>query len=99
MTQELIDNLIDHYEKVIAKINSSECTYKSAKDLIYSQEVFSGICYCAAHVFNADIYNDKWAKSIHWDYYGGITPDSCISIAGIISALQLRVDIMKTFKE
>ena len=102
MTQELIDKLITHYEGVISKIRESD----DCQEIGYILETSStmcGICHCAIVQFDEDIYDDIWVKSKcpEGKGYWTIEPTrkTTNTIAETIECLQIRVDIMKTFKE
>ena len=102
MTEQLAKQLIEHYEQCISKVR--QCTIlKSAKEICKKYSAERGVCYCATIVFDKPIYGCKWLleKStfvvINSDYIANV-PAMCETIPDIITALQTRVDIVKTFK-
>jgi hypothetical protein len=97
MTQLLIDKLIAHYEATIKEIELNPERWKDIIDLTFTKH---GICYCANNIFKEWIYDDKWIKSL-------INPSGYITNKPLfvndhiqaIERLQIRIDVMKTFKE
>jgi hypothetical protein len=97
MTQLLIDKLIAHYEATIKEIEINPKDWGSIISVTYTNK---GICYCANNIFKEFIYCDKWIKSL-------INPSGYITNKPLfvndhiqaIERLQIRIDVMKTFKE
>lgn len=97
MTTELVHKLIAHYEMVVGKV-------REAKDVTEAHEITvatytkHGVCYCSDHRFGHDIYDNQWGvnnSNINWVW--GRKPSDCTTIPQILTALQLRIDILKTF--
>jgi len=98
MNQILCDKLIQYYEKAILEIENLE-QYDAFKKLT-KLYLTLGICACAEHVFNENIYNDSWVESFNpnspfWFHVIGSTTE----VTDMIDSLQLRINRLKTFKE
>jgi hypothetical protein len=98
MTQKLIDKLIAHYEWCVKEIEGME-DYCKIFEFAMENNVCQGICMCASEEFDVSIYNDKWVKSFKTDTnYWTDCPLYVDNKQRTISALQFRIDRMKTFK-
>lgn len=102
MTEELAKQLTEHYEHCIKMIQPIDSRYtQAAKDLCKSNKIHHGLCYAAAALFNKDLYSCDWVRShvkLYEDDYITAPPNHCNTVSDIITALQIRVDILKTFK-
>jgi hypothetical protein len=102
MTEQLAKQLIKHYEKCIKDVQLFY-TLEGAKAICKEYSVERGVCYCANIVFDEAVYGCQWLleKSkfviINSDYITNV-PAMCETIPDIITALQTRVNILKTFK-
>lgn len=106
MTQELANNLISYYQKSIRELNSRflgflRYTIVNWQKYLRNKYIDRGICYCAENIFSTDLQKDGWVRSKCRDFgvYWGTIPTCCSTREEAIKALQLRVDILKTFKE
>lgn len=103
MNQELANKLIAWYEETIRLAKKKYLTLQVWR-IICQRKVELGICSCAEAIFRISLFGDKWvmskcASSMFWGstpfhYSGGFFVRK-----KMIRALQLRVDILKTFKE
>jgi hypothetical protein len=100
MTQDLANKLIAHYESVIQQVQQCD---DNGYGIIRKNKVSCGICYASRELFNKDMYSDDWVHRMSavqgnvnkWGKY----PSDENTKEQNITALQLRVDILKTFKE
>jgi len=103
MTEQLAKQLIEHYEQCISEVKECDAIL-DAKKLCSSKQYKTcvGLCYVAIQIFNQDVYDCKWIKSEvrknSKKLYIADSPNDCETIPDIITALQTRVDILKTFK-
>jgi hypothetical protein len=100
MTEQLAKQLIEHYENCIKMVDSSR-SLKEAINLCILYCTKSGIALCATQQSGKYIYECDWVKeaeSRNWSSYRKEIPDYCTTVDEIITALQTRVDILKTFK-
>lgn len=98
MTQELANKLIAWYEETIRLIKKDE---ESCYEIIEARSVHRGICYCSFNIFGIVIKTDDFVikhvkKGVYW---GGERPEWFNTLEENIQCLQLRIDILKTFKE
>jgi hypothetical protein len=109
MTVQLAQQLIAHYERCINDVKLFT-TLEGAKAICKEYSAERGVCYCANIVFDESIYGCEWLlknstftittpqATISSNYITNV-PAMCDTIPDIISALQTRVDILKTFNE
>lgn len=98
MTQQLANQLIADYTEIISRISGMEDLDK-IKTFLFINRATDGICDYARVRYNTNINQDDWV--VKYDKYGGywdVRPIRCGTKPEIIRALQVRVDILKTFK-
>ena len=104
MTQNLADKLILHYENTIDKIKETPDETELLYDILNETYTENGICRCSSHKFGILLHKDEWIKLkvkeiiIYGQYVYDIPIDFDYK-EKIINCLQIRVDILKTFKE
>ena len=97
MTKELAQKLIAWYEESIAMIKKEK--RKNIIGILWKRGIGYGVCRCALVNFNIDLHRDYWvicqkkSESLYW----GSEPNRAETKEEVIKALQLRVDILKTF--
>lgn len=98
MTTELVQKLIAHYEMVVGKVKECD-NISNAGDILLATNTLNGICNCSDSFFGESIEDNEWVMnqcpSTEW--YWGDPPGYYTTIPQILTALQLRIDILKTF--
>ena len=101
MTEQLAKQLIEHYEQCINEVRQYNDIIDGIK-ICKQYYTDQGLCYCAIKMFDKDTYGCKWLTKManlnSRKMYITVLPDQCDSISQILTALQTRVDILKTFK-
>jgi hypothetical protein len=100
MTEQLAEQLIEHYEHTIKMVRQIDLGFniRSAIILCEINKIQYGLCFAADSLFKKNIYFCDWVRSFKNANYIATTPKTCNTIPEIITALQIRVDILKTFK-
>ena len=98
MTKELANKLIAHYEETIQKVQLLE-NISAIKEILIMTKTRNGICDCSNIKFNIDIYADEWVSSKSGkESMWAARPGQSDNKEEIINLLQIRVNILKTFK-
>jgi hypothetical protein len=92
MNEPLRDKLVAHYERVKAEVSKCE-SVADALGICRRNHVDFGICLCCIHIIPVDVFHCDWINSKRW----GLYPYSYQDMPNIITALQTRIDILKTF--
>ena len=104
MTQDLANKLIAHYEESIREIEKMDDVFL-IKEYLRKMEIDYGVCNCSIKVFRKDLRYDSWVRSncgindflINEFWFG--PPILLRTKDKILEALQVRVNILKTFKD
>jgi hypothetical protein len=96
MEQELVDKLINHYEKAISAIKDNPF---AARRIATEMEVYFGICNVSDVIFDIKIYSDNWIKNkVHFtSIYAYKIPAMAVSTVEILDSLQYRLNLLKNF--